>query len=216
MIESITLTFDDTTYKLDLDSQINIITGKNHTNKSKLLEMIKLTVRDIIKSSEPSFPYDCKFTSLPKHILHLTSPSQMDITELIGKPSHVKTPHKTIVDLLLDNTLSKVNLSSVPYEIISGYIPDFNPKDIHTYSTGEKLLLNLLLMAATTGKERTLMLLDCVDGEFHPNWLDDWQNNLLESILKINPNTQIVMVTHSTEIARYWSDYTCDIKRLVQ
>lgn len=63
-------------------------------------------------------------------------------------------------------------------------------------SSGEKQLLILLMSAVLENEKPCVFLLDEPEISLHISW----QEELVDCILKLNPNVQIIMVTHGTDM----------------
>lgn len=79
-------------------------------------------------------------------------------------------------------------------------------------SSGEKQLLLLLLKALTHSEHPTVFLLDEPEISLHLAW----QEKLLDALHQINPDSQIIVVTHSPAIVMDgWIDSEVDIEKLI-
>jgi predicted ATPase len=79
-------------------------------------------------------------------------------------------------------------------------------------SSGEKQLLLLLLKALNHSEQPTIFLLDEPEISLHLAW----QEKLLDAIHQINPDSQIIIVTHSPAIVMDgWIDSEVDIDSLI-
>lgn len=80
-------------------------------------------------------------------------------------------------------------------------------------SSGEKQLLLLLLKALNHSEHPTIFLLDEPEISLHLAW----QEKLLDALHQINPDSQIIVVTHSPAIVMDgWMDCEVDIESLFQ
>jgi len=68
--------------------------------------------------------------------------------------------------------------------------------DFEKLSTGEKQILIILFTVFLQEKEPTIFLLDEPEVTLHIKW----QRNLIDAILKINPNVQLFIATHASSI----------------
>lgn len=79
-------------------------------------------------------------------------------------------------------------------------------------SSGEKQLLLLLLNALNHSERPTIFLLDEPEISLHLAW----QEKLLDALHQINPDSQIIVATHSPAIVMDgWMDSEVDIKQLL-
>ena len=83
--------------------------------------------------------------------------------------------------------------------------------DISSLSSGEKQLFILLAEALLQKEETYLFLADEPELSLHI----DWQNKILKSILSLNPNVQIIVATHSPEIASSFPDNIINMKNII-
>jgi predicted ATP-binding protein involved in virulence len=60
-------------------------------------------------------------------------------------------------------------------------------------SSGEKQMLIILLSALVQDNQRTIMIMDEPELSLHP----DWQETTISNVIKLNPNTQLIVATHS-------------------
>lgn len=74
-------------------------------------------------------------------------------------------------------------------------------------SSGEKQLLILLIEALLQRESNCIFLADEPEISLHI----EWQREIIESVLSLNPNAQIIVATHSPEIA---GKYKSKIKRM--
>lgn len=80
-------------------------------------------------------------------------------------------------------------------------------------SSGEKQLLLLLLKALNNSEHPSIFLLDEPEISLHLAW----QEKLLDALHQINPDSQIIVVTHSPAIVMDgWIDCEVDIESLLQ
>lgn len=81
-------------------------------------------------------------------------------------------------------------------------------------SSGEKQLLILLMSAVLENEKPCVFLLDEPEISLHISW----QEELVDCILKLNPNVQIIMVTHGTDmfLKDEWYFRTKNINKLLK
>lgn len=82
---------------------------------------------------------------------------------------------------------------------------------LHTtqLSSGEKQMLCILLTVLVQDMQPTVMLMDEPEVSLHI----DWQEQLIENILSLNPNVQIIMTTHSPAvIMKGWLDKVTNVE----
>ena len=79
--------------------------------------------------------------------------------------------------------------------------------DITGLSSGEKQLLILLIEALLQRESNCIFLADEPEISLHI----EWQREIISSVLSLNPNAQIIVATHSPEIA---GKYKSKIKKM--
>ena len=138
--------------------------------------------------------------------------------------------NKTIRALLL-NMLEKVEEENIEFESINALIDGFNSHlyrnkklivtekdayieyregeahDLNQLSSGEQHLLTFLTLFLITGRDRDFFLMD--EPEISLNMA--WQRELLPLLSRINPNTQIIVATHSPAIAHKHTEYLVEL-----
>ena len=97
----------------------------------------------------------------------------------------------TIDEFIIPKYLSELDGS------VSIYGEDDCEIDFTVLSTGEKQLLIILFKIFLSGN--SLITLDEPELSLHINW----QQKLLEAVYKLNPNAQLIVATHSPEIAAF-------------
>lgn len=75
---------------------------------------------------------------------------------------------------------------------------------IKDLSSGEKQLLILFLQTLLQDKKEVIFIADEPELSLHIVW----QKNLIRAIKILNPNSQIIFATHSTEICGQWREFT--------
>ncbi|HAV14321.1 MAG TPA: hypothetical protein DCX06_12635 [Opitutae bacterium] len=78
-------------------------------------------------------------------------------------------------------------------------------------SSGEKQLLILLIESLLQRGESCLFIADEPELSLHV----EWQEKLVQSISSINPNAQIIIATHSPEIAAFHDDSVIDMEEII-
>ncbi len=117
-----------------------------------------------------------------------------------------------IVNAYFEDTEKRIN----PEDFENQYLV-FEPQklSLDKLSSGEKQLLILLINVFLQHKKPSVLLLDEPEVSLHSTW----QEKLFKDILKINPDCQIIAVTHSVATySDHWlghrqkiKDITCDI-----
>ena len=78
-------------------------------------------------------------------------------------------------------------------------------------SSGEKQLLILLIEALLQRKKTCIFIADEPELSLHIAW----QKKIVPAVIEINPNAQIIVATHSPEIAGRYSNFTIDMEDMI-
>lgn len=79
-------------------------------------------------------------------------------------------------------------------------------------SSGEKQMLIILLTVLVQDNEPHVLFLDEPEVSLHI----DWQGKLIDLIIKLNPNVQIILATHSPAvIMKGWADNTTEVSDII-
>jgi predicted ATPase len=79
-------------------------------------------------------------------------------------------------------------------------------------SSGEKQMLIILLTVLVQNKKSCVLFLDEPEVSLHV----EWQQRLIGIIRDLNPNTQIVMTTHSPAVIMDgWADCVTDVEDII-
>ena len=78
-------------------------------------------------------------------------------------------------------------------------------------SSGEKQLIILLVEALLQNQHPHIFLADEPELSLHIAW----QREIIPAVRQINPNAQVIVATHSPEIASKYRDFIFDMEELV-
>ncbi|WP_025733163.1 AAA family ATPase [Carnimonas nigrificans] len=78
-------------------------------------------------------------------------------------------------------------------------------------SSGEKQLIILMVEALLQQKSDHVFLTDEPELSLHISW----QRNIIPAVKRINPNSQVVVATHSPEVASKYKDSIFDMEQLI-
>jgi len=149
--------------------------------------------------------------------------------ELNLKPIEAYYQTKKVIDLSLDaKNKTKEIYSSIDtfIEILEGFITDKkfsfegprliikNEHGIINHSrlsSGEKQLIILLVEALLQNKTHHLFLADEPELSLHISW----QRMIIPSIQRINPNAQVIVATHSPEVASKYRGYILNMEDII-
>lgn len=122
-----------------------------------------------------------------------------------------------------ENIYSQINLFiSILNSFISDKVFDFKQGTLSVsnshntimhdkLSSGEKQLLILLIEALLQKQEPHVFLADEPELSLHI----EWQSKIIPAVVKLNPNAQVVVATHSPEVASGYPDSIYDMEALI-
>lgn len=97
------------------------------------------------------------------------------------------------------------------FEFVSGLLQVKSPKiSVQKLSSGEKQLLILMIETLLQRQVPYIFLADEPELSLHISW----QRNVISAIKKINPNAQVIVATHSPEVAGKFRGYLLDMEDL--
>jgi len=121
----------------------------------------------------------------------------------------IKKRLESVLNKLFSESRKSIKINNG--EIIIQWIDNNEHLTIPNLSSGERQLIYIMLKAANTSLENTILLMDEPEISLHLSW----QENLIDSITQINPNCQLIIVTHSPAILmKGWMDSFVDIKNI--
>ncbi|MBH2618308.1 AAA family ATPase [Serratia ureilytica] len=209
--------------KISKDLNIKLTTEDVQSLHKLITSMlVEEKINKIKQNKSSSFLYSdsidkfLKTTSRIRYIstINMSANSQQHITRSDGKVGN-------FLDFEIQNEVSElVKLAKGKYtklfiEEVNKLLLDSNKKivineDIYVYSTnlpkekielnclssGERQLIYIMATVANTNNSPTFLLMDEPEISLHLNW----QERIIDSIKAINPNCQIIVVTHSPAI----------------
>lgn len=105
-------------------------------------------------------------------------------------------------------------ISDKKFSFISGRLIIENQHgliDHKKMSSGEKQLIILLIEALLQRKARHVFLTDEPELSLHI----DWQRKIIPAVRNINPNAQVIVATHSPEVASNYTESILDMEDLI-
>ncbi|TAH17608.1 MAG: ATP-binding cassette domain-containing protein [Cytophagales bacterium] len=125
-------------------------------------------------------------------ILNNNNKNTEDIINLVNEKYADTKSLYSIINDFFGETNKSINDKKEPF-----YFHDNFGDTIYTeLSSGEKQLLLLLLVVFLQRKQDSVLLLDEPEISLHLSW----QRKLIDTLRKINPNCQLIIVTHSPSI----------------
>lgn len=119
-----------------------------------------------------------------------------------------KTRFLDLVDSLFKDTGKKIErkMNEICFQSLGEVISPYK------LSSGEKQMLIILLTVLVQNKKSCVLFLDEPEVSLHV----EWQQRLIGIIRDLNPNTQIVMTTHSPAVIMDgWADCVTDVEDII-
>lgn len=187
-----------------LDSDISVIIDI-HINA---IEQAAKSINDhLLDTSKPIYPNDVT----PLALLQRTKKINQLSSYLETKKKKILEPLHTYLRLLNEfhetkNFVLKDNKKGGGLSIIKeGFeIP------INQLSSGEKQLIILLTETLLQKNQQTLFIADEPELSLHI----EWQRKVISSIIDLNPNSQIIIATHSPEVVGKFKNNTINMENI--
>lgn len=188
------LGFSDSDIIMKIDNHINIISNsRNRIREASLVK--KIDIDDII----PLW-----LLRRTRHIVDLS-------TEVENNKKTIFSPIQIYLDLLREFTNRNFELSSEGKKELIVRNNDGNVIPLRQLSSGEKQLLILLTETLLQKNMRCIFIADEPELSLHI----EWQREIVSSIRKLNNNSQIILATHSPEIAGKWSKNIIEMENIL-
>lgn len=186
-----------------LDPEVNVLSGANGIGKSTILNRVVSGVKSLDGLEESgisivTYPEDA---NMLRYDIITTPEVRSEFDENLNllqeRVSHY--PHNDrwilfcdIVDDMFSVTEKTINRDAVQVELWQ-WGEQLNLKLL---SSGEKQLLVILMTVLLEDGDHTVLFMDEPEVSLHI----EWQQSLLDTILRLNPNVQIILTTHSPAI----------------
>ena len=132
---------------------------------------------------------------------------QSGVPDAAAQAQHISEPKKKFQDML-DRLFAETGkrLIRTKNEIAFSQIgEELSPYQL---SSGEKQMLAILLTVLIEDNQHYVLFMDEPEVSLHV----DWQKNLIDMILDLNPNVQIILTTHSPAvIMNGWLDKVTEV-----
>lgn len=198
-----------------LDPEVNVLSGANGIGKSTILNRVVSGVKSLDGLEESgisivTYPEDA---NMLRYDIITTPEVRSEFDENLNllqeRVSHY--PHNDrwalfcdIVDDMFSVTEKTINRDAVQVELWQ-WGEQLNLKLL---SSGEKQLLVILLTVLLEDGDHTVLFMDEPEVSLHI----EWQQSLLDTILRLNPNVQIILTTHSPAIIMNgWMDKVTEV-----
>lgn len=198
-----------------LDPEVNVLSGANGIGKSTILNRVVSGVRSLDDLEESgisivTYPEDA---NMLRYDIITTPEVRSEFDENLNllqeRVSHY--PHNDrwtlfcdIVDDMFSVTEKTINRDAVQVELWQ-WGEQLNLKLL---SSGEKQLLIILMTVLLEDGDHTVLFMDEPEVSLHI----EWQQSLLDTILRLNPNVQVILTTHSPAIIMNgWMDKVTEV-----
>ena len=198
-----------------LDPEVNVLSGANGIGKSTILNRVVSGVKSLDDLEESgisivTYPEDA---NMLRYDIITTPEVRSEFDENLNllqeRVSHY--PHNDrwtlfcdIVDDMFSVTEKTINRDAVQVELWQ-WGEHLNLKLL---SSGEKQLLIILMTVLLEDGDHTVLFMDEPEVSLHI----EWQQRLLDTILRLNPNVQIILTTHSPAIIMNgWMDKVTEV-----
>lgn len=198
-----------------LDPEVNVLSGANGIGKSTILRRMAsgvkmldgrdedgITIRtepqdatllryDVITTPDVRSEFDDNLRALQERIAHYPHGERW-------------TLFCDIVDRLFAETGKTIGREAPQVELWQWG----ERLDLALLSSGEKQLLTILMTVLLEDREPTVLFMDEPEVSLHM----EWQQTLIETIRRLNPNVQIILSTHSPAIIMNgWMDKVTEV-----
>lgn len=198
-----------------LDPEVNVLSGANGIGKSTILNRVVSGVKSLDGLEESgisivTYPEDA---NMLRYDIITTPEVRSEFDENLNllqeRVSHY--PHNDrwtlfcdIVDDMFSVTEKTINRDAVQVELWQ-WGEHLNLKLL---SSGEKQMLIILMTVLLEDGDHTVLFMDEPEVSLHI----EWQQSLLDTILRLNPNVQIILTTHSPAIIMNgWMDKVTEV-----
>lgn len=198
-----------------LDPEVNVLSGANGIGKSTILNRVVSGVKSLDDLEESgisivTYPEDA---NMLRYDIITTPEVRSEFDENLNllqeRVSHY--PHNDrwtlfcdIVDDMFSVTEKTINRDAVQVELWQ-WGEQLNLKLL---SSGEKQLLIILMTVLLEDGDHTVLFMDEPEVSLHI----EWQQSLLDTILRLNPNVQVILTTHSPAIIMNgWMDKVTEV-----
>lgn len=178
---------------------MSLIRDKVQTHLSKITDAVEM-----VKSGKPLQINDIAPLILVNRTLSIVEKSKKYKEDIDRIMEPIDTYQRILKKFIKDK---EFNFSEERGSLKMSWVRKIAVGDIHTIldpqnlSSGEKQLLILLTQTLLQEKKPFVFIADEPELSLHI----EWQKNIIRAINEINPNAQVIVATHSPEIAGGWA-----------
>lgn len=197
----------------NLDPEVNVLSGANGIGKSTIINRMVSGVKaiggnsNVIIETEPADATLVRFDAISTPDVR----SEFDINLQALQDRIVHYPHNERWQLFCDiiDDMFSATEKTIVREAEAVVLEQWGERlDLRLLSSGEKQLLTILMTVLLEDGEYTTLLMDEPEVSLHM----EWQQELINTIRRLNPNAQIILSTHSPAIIMNgWMDRVTEV-----
>lgn len=201
-----------------LDPKVNILSGANGDGKSTILNHIVSGVKSVEVAKRhgviiETFPKDAEYIRLDAiHTPDVRSEYDENLDSLQQRFAKYENKEQRerlfdIVEKLFTSTGKTVKRDKEHLVLIQWG----KPLDLRKLSSGEKQLLCILLTVTLQDCQHAVLCMDEPEVSLHV----DWQQQLIDTVIELNPKVQIILTTHSPAmVMNGWMDKVVEVHEI--
>ena len=202
-----------------LDPRVNILSGVNGGGKSTILLRTMKGAKGVHAGEIPGIhvttePQDAEYVRFDVVTMpEVRSDFDLNLQTLLDRYDayeHDEQQQQRLfdtIDRLFHETEKHVDRSQKKLTLVQ-WGKDL---DMHVLSNGEKQMLTILLTVYMEGQQSYVLFMDEPEVSLHV----EWQKELIDIILHLNPNVQIILTTHSPAvIMNGWIDKVTEVSEI--
>ena len=202
-----------------LDPRVNILSGVNGGGKSTILLRTMSGAKGVHAGEIPGIhvttePEDAEYVRFDVVTMpEVRSDFDLNLTTLLEKydafdhNAEQQTLLFDTVDRLFRETEKHVDRQKKSFTLVQWG----RDLDMHVLSNGEKQMLTILLTVYFEAQQNYVLFMDEPEVSLHV----EWQKELIDIILDLNPNVQIILTTHSPAvIMNGWVDKVTEVSSI--
>ena len=182
-------------------------TGLKIENHIKAIKRSISIIKEKMKEKKPSYLFDdvlpLPLLNRTQHIVDFSIKAENEKKKIFGPINNYLNQLK---DFIQDKKFTLIQSGSLIIEKDNTEIP------LTRMSSGEKQLFILLTETLLQKNEPFMFFADEPELSLHI----EWQEKIVSSIRDLNPNSQIIVATHSPEIAGRWRKNMIDMEDIIK